>query len=66
MDERLPRRRHANGVDALSELLARQRPVVGQRSLDRRDAALGCVDRDARLREPPGVCGEERRRRERV
>jgi hypothetical protein len=63
------RRRLALGADpprrqALGQLGARERALLGQRALDDLHGALGLPRRDALLPEPPATGGEARGRRE--
>lgn len=58
--EGLPRHRDPGRPDPLAQLRPGQRPDVGQRPLDHRDAALGGGRRHALLAEPAGVAGGQR------
>ena len=58
--------RDAGRVEPLAQLRAGQRALLGERPLDRLDAALGLRRRDPLLGQPPGVAGEQRRRRQRL
>ena len=64
--ERLAIGRHVRRTDPLAQLHPCQRTVGLERPLDHGNAALGRGLRDTLLRQPPGVAGEERRRRQRL
>jgi hypothetical protein len=57
---------HTGPGDALAQLDASERPIVGQRPLDHRDPALRRARIDPLLSQPPGAGGEELRRRQRL
>ena len=66
VDERLAVGRYARLPDPVAQLVTRERALVRQGSLDRRDAPLDGSGTHARLRETPRVPGGERRRRQRM
>jgi hypothetical protein len=59
--ERLALGAHARGRYALAQLVAVERPLVRERALDGRHAALGGGLAHALLTQPAGVAGEEGR-----
>jgi hypothetical protein len=66
MDEGLSHGRYPDGLDSVAQLIPRQWPLLGQRPRDRGDTAVGRARGHAQLGQPPGVAGEELRRRQRV
>lgn len=66
MNERLSRGRHAHRLNAIAQLVARQRALLAQCALDRSDSTLRCARRHSGLRQTASVAGEQRRRRQRM
>lgn len=59
VDERLALRAHPRGVEAVSQVLSRERALLGQRALDHADGALGGRGLDALLGQSPRVAREQ-------